>query len=69
MAKQAKSQVFSKATIYYDSDTQEWCIEEVDKDGSRIYSLARDVLAYWRDCEGVTISIKKEADYAPREED
>lgn len=68
MAKQTKSQVFTKAIIYYDTDENEWKIEEADKDGSRVYSLTQDVLMPWSEEAGLSITIKKEADYAPRGE-
>lgn len=68
MAKITKSQVFTKATIYYDPDDETWKIEEQGKDGSQTFLLVDDVLVHWRDLEGVTITIKKDADYNPQEE-
>ncbi|MBO5970933.1 MAG: hypothetical protein J6S14_20850 [Clostridia bacterium] len=67
MAKLTKSQAFAKATIYYDNDEREWKIEEVGKDNVQVFSLIEDVLMQWKDVDGVSITIKKDMDYTPRE--
>lgn len=67
MAKLTKSQAFTKATIYYDKDEREWKIEEVGKDEVQVFSLIEDVLMQWKDVDGVSITIKKDMDYTPRE--
>lgn len=69
MAKVSKSQSFSKATIYFDSDEHMWKVEEVTKDGAQTFDLEQDILAQWADVEGVSITIKKDADLAPRGEE
>lgn len=65
MAKITKSQAFTKATIYFDADDREWKIMEEGKDYTQTFNLVRDVLLNWQDIEGVSITIKKDADYAP----
>ena len=47
MAKVSRSQAFSKACVYYDSETARWKIEERDKDEVRVYDLVDDVLSQW----------------------
>lgn len=65
MAKITKSQAFTKAMIYFDADDQEWKIMEEGKDYTQTFNLVRDVLQNWQDVDGVSITIKKDADYAP----
>lgn len=66
MAKVTRSQAFTKATIYCDPEDEVWKIEEVGKEDTQTFQLIEDVLAHWRDVEGVSITIKKDADYTPR---
>ena len=65
MAKVSKSQAFSKAMIYFDSDDGTWKIEEITKEGSQTFRLVEDVLRPWMNVEGVSITIKMDADYCP----
>lgn len=65
MAKITKSQAFTKATIYYDIEDARWKILEEGKDYNQTFDLVRDVLGNWDNVEGVSITIKKDADYAP----
>lgn len=65
MAKITKSQAFSKATIYYDNEEARWKILEEGKDYNQTFDLVADVLSNWDNVEGVTITIKKDADYSP----
>lgn len=65
MAKITKSQAFTKATIYYDNEEARWKILEEGKDYNQTFDLVRDVLSNWDNVEGVSITIKKDADYAP----
>ena len=65
MAKITKSQAFTKATIYYDTEEVRWKILEEGKDYNQTFDLVRDVLSNWDNVEGVSITIKKDADYAP----
>lgn len=65
MAKVSRSQAFSKACVYYDSETARWKIEERDKDEVRVYDLVDDVLSQWSNVENVSISIKRDVDFAP----
>lgn len=65
MAKITKSQAFSKATIYFDNEEARWKILEEGKDYNQTFDLVADVLSNWDNVEGVTITIKKDADYSP----
>ena len=65
MAKVSRSQDFSKACVYYDSETARWKIEERDKDEVRVYDLVDDVLSQWNNVENVSISIKRDVYFAP----
>lgn len=65
MAKITKSQAFTKATIYFDADDREWKIMEEGRETVQTFNLVRDVLLNWQDVDGVSITIKKDADYSP----
>lgn len=65
MAKITKSQAFTKATIYFDADEARWKILEEGKEYNQTFDLESDVLQSWSNVEGVSITIKKDADYAP----
>ena len=65
MAKITKSQAFTKATIYFDADEARWKILEEGKEYNQTFDLESDVLQNWANVDGVSITIKKDADYTP----